>query len=67
MALRSVIACQLKQALQLNVYDLLEEALAKTRIFLSPQERQRFYEQHLRNIQLNLLEDGRLCLALKQK
>lgn len=66
-ALRSVIACQLKQALQLNVYDLLEEALAKTRIFLSPQERQRFYEQHLRNIQLNLLEDGRLCLALKQK
>ena len=66
-ALRNVISCQLKQALSLNVYDLLEEALAKTRIFLSPQERQRFYEQHLRNIQLDLREDGQLCLALKQK
>lgn len=66
-ALRNVIACQLKQALRLNVYDLLEEALTKTRIALSPQEHQRFYEQHLRNIQLNLQEDGQLYLTLKQK
>lgn len=66
-ALRSVISEHLKQALRLNLYDLLEEAQAKARLTLTPQERQRFYEQYLRNIQLELNEDGQLSLSLKQK
>lgn len=66
-ALRREIGRRLDQALRLNLRTLLEEALAKTRMTLTEQEKQRFYQQHLQTICLEIPADGQLRLALKQR
>lgn len=57
----------LDQALSLNVEQMLDSALTATRIAMTPQERQRFYDRHIRNMSLVIDENGDVRIELKRK
>ena len=57
----------LDNALHLNVNEMLESAMKATRITMNPAERQRFYDKHIRQMQLVIDEEGNVSIELKRK
>ena len=55
------------QAVKLNVNAMLDDALRSTRITMSPSERKRFYDQHIKTLQLVIADNGDVSLAIKVK
>lgn len=52
---------------RLNVKDMLQAALIKTRISMSADEQSRFYDRHIRQMTLNIDQDGNVTFEFKVK
>lgn len=50
---------------QFNAMGILDEVLISTRIDMDQAEKQRFYEKHLKNMQLHISKDGNVRIELK--
>lgn len=57
----------LDQAISLNAEQLLDSAIAATRITMTTQERRQFYDKHIRNMSLVIGENGDVSIELKRK
>ena len=57
----------LDDALNLNVYDMLDAALTATRINMSAAAKRQFFEKHIRPMKLVIDEDGNATLELRRK
>ena len=57
----------LNQAVRLNAWEILEEATRATRIEMTPTEKQRFYEKHIKQMSLSIDGQGQLSFVLKRK
>ena len=57
----------LDQAIQLNVYEMLDVALQSTRITMSEAERDQFYKKYIRPMHLVIEEDGDVSIVLREK
>jgi len=56
----------LEQTVQLNVNDMLDNALRATRLQMTQSERSRFFDKHIRNMKLNINDDGEVSFELKR-
>ena len=52
------------KALQLNVYNLLEDVLCTTRINMTDGEKKQFFDRYLKPMRLNFSENGNITIAL---
>lgn len=57
----------LDEALNLNVYDMLEAALTATRIEMSTAAKRQFFDKHIRPMKLVIDEAGNASLELRRK
>ena len=57
----------LDESLQLNAKTMLDDALTATRIDMSPAERRQFYDKYIRNMKINIDDDGNVSLELNRK
>ena len=57
----------LDESLHLNAKAMLDNALTATRIDMKPAERRQFYDKYIRNMKLNIDDDGNLSLELNRK
>jgi len=57
----------LADALQLNIYEVLNKVLTATRAGLSTVEKTNFVDKYLRTLQLNISADGAMALQLKNR
>lgn len=56
----------LDHAVQLNVNEMLDEALRATRINMSTTERRQFFEKHIKGMGLMIDGDGNVSVELKR-
>lgn len=56
----------LDHAVQLNVNDMLDEALRATRVFMSTAEKRQFFEKHIKGMQLVIDGEGNVSVELKR-
>lgn len=66
-ALFNEIYRALDEALNLNVKDMLDDALLATRIEMSPVARRQFYEKYIKRISLAIDDKGNASLELRRK
>lgn len=66
-ALFNEIYRALDEALNLNVKDMLDDALLATRIEMSPAARRQFYEKYIKRISLAIDDKGNASLELRRK
>jgi len=66
-ALFNEIYNYLDQVLHLNVNDMLSHALESTRIEMSTNEKQRFYDKHIRSMSVVIDDEGNVRLELGKK
>lgn len=66
-ALFNEIYRALDEALNLNVRDMLDDALLATRIDMSPAARRQFYEKYIKRISLAIDDKGNASLELRRK
>lgn len=52
---------------RLNVNDMLDEALRATRIEMSNSERKQFYSRYVKNMKMEITEDGDVVIEFKRK
>lgn len=57
----------LDKSIHLNVNDMMDSAIAATRITMTPQERRQFYEKHIKRMSLTIGEDGNVSIELKTR
>lgn len=55
----------LNSSCQMNVYDIMEEILLRTRIRMNREEKESFIKKHLTNIELVVDRQGNINLSLK--
>lgn len=58
---------RLDKGLNLNAYQMLDDALTATRIDMSPAERKQFFNKYIRNMKLVIDDDGNVSLELNIK
>lgn len=56
----------LDHAVQLNVNEMLDEALRSTRVSMTTSERRQFYEKHIKGMRLVIDEEGNVSIELKK-
>ena len=67
-AIHREIVRVLKDSLELNLHDLMDEVLERTRIEWSRDEKDQFIKRHLqKNIKLNVDEDGDVSIEFREK
>ncbi len=66
-ALFNEIYNYLDEVLHLNVNDMLNHALEATRIEMSTNERQRFYDKHIRSMSFVIDDEGNVSIELGKK
>ena len=66
-ALLKEIREYLSSALTLNVNDMMATAMTNTRVNLSPAERNQFYDKYIRQMKLNVDDEGNVTLKLNAK
>lgn len=57
----------LDKAVNLNVYQMLDDALTASRIDMPPAEKKQFFDKHIRNMKLVIDEAGNVSLELNVK
>ena len=57
----------MEKSVQLNVIDLLNDALRATRIEMTSAERQQFYDKYVKTLQLSISDEGKVSLVIKVK
>lgn len=55
------------KAVQLNVVEMLDNALRATRIEMTSAERQQFYDKYIKTLQLSIRDDGKVSMVIKVK
>ena len=60
------IGDNLKEAVRLNLNDILEQAVIRTRMPLTAEEKKSFYERYLRTLALEISDKGDVTLRLKR-
>ena len=55
------------KAIQLNVVEMLNDALRATRIEMTSAERQQFYKKYIKTLQLSIDDSGKVSLVIKVK
>ena len=55
------------KAIQLNVVEMLNDALRATRIEMTSAERQQFYNKYIKTLQLSIDDSGKVSLVIKVK
>ncbi len=58
---------QLDNALKLNAYEMLETALAATRIEMTPAAKRQFFDRHIKRMNLVMDEAGNVSIELMRK
>ena len=66
-ALFREMAIYLEQAVHLNLYEMLDQALYTTRINMTDAERKQFYDRHLKPLQMSISDKGDVTLSIKVK
>ena len=66
-ALFREMAIYLEQAVHLNLYEMLDQALYTTRINMTDAERKQFYDRHLKPLQMSITDKGDVTLSIKVK
>ncbi len=56
-----------EEHLQMNVNDMMEQALFATRIEMSSAERKQFYEKHIKPMHLVIQDDGNVTVEFRKK
>lgn len=56
----------LDEALRLNAIDMLDAAIAATRISMTPAEKRQFYDKHIKQMRLVIDESGNATIELKR-
>ena len=57
----------MEKSVQLNVIDMLNDALRATRIEMTSAERQQFYDKYVKTLQLSISDEGKVSLVIKVK
>ena len=63
-ALFDEIYAILNKSLQLNVFDIFDQAVLASRIQMKPAEKQQFFDKHINNMKLVIDEKGDVSIKL---
>lgn len=54
----------MNKSLQLNVFDIFDQAVLASRIQMKPAEKQQFFDKHINNMRLVIDEKGDVSIKL---
>lgn len=60
------VGTQVRRAIHINARDILEQAVKVTRVPMSKEELEAFYDKYLRTMELTVAADGQISLRLKK-
>ncbi len=63
-AMLSELNAVIAESIQLNVYDMLDDALCATRINMTDGEKNQFFDRYLKPMRLSFAENGNISIAL---
>lgn len=63
-AMLSELNAVIAESIQLNVYDMLDDALCATRIHMTDGEKKQFFDRYLKPMRLSFAENGNISIAL---
>lgn len=64
-ALTTQVEHYISEHIQLNVNEMLDDAYTRTRIEMTDKEKKQFYDNYIKNMRLNIQNDGNVKIILK--